>query len=74
MIVRSSHADLYIDPLSGAIQKIDYAAMGGKDAWDDVERFDPMTLGGDEIDCLLTGFWTKDGKYVPPIPEDELVQ
>jgi len=65
-IVRSSYADIYVDPQTGAIQSIDYAAMGGSDEWDDVEMFDPTTLTNPngEADCLDTRFKLKSGEWI----------
>lgn len=73
-IVRSSYADIYVDRATGNVTKRDYAAMGGTDEWDDVQRFDPSTLPADETetDCLLVGFWNGAGEYVPPHSEAEL--
>jgi hypothetical protein len=71
-IVRSSYADIYCDRTTGAIIKIDYEAMGGRDEWDDVDRFDPRTFEGTEDDSLRVGFWTKDGNYAAPLSEKEL--
>jgi hypothetical protein len=68
-IIRSSYADITIDRETGRVLERDYAAMGGKDEWDDVERFDPATLPADEdeTDCLLVGFWNGKGTYVGPL-------
>lgn len=65
-ILRSSYADITVERETGAVITIDYAAMGGTNEWDDVARFDPETLSGDEMDVLDAGFWTKGGEHVPP--------
>jgi hypothetical protein len=76
LILRSSYADIHVNRETGNIIKIDYAAMGGKDEWDDVVRFDPDTFpksrGIGDADVLRVGFWTKDGKHITPIPEEQL--
>lgn len=72
--VRSSYADIKVHRATGEIIEINYAAMGGKDEWEDVDHFDPATFpaGESENDCLRTGFWTKSGKYVAPVNEEML--
>lgn len=74
--IRSSYADIEVRRETGEIIEIDYAAMGGKNEWDDVDRFDPATFpaGESENDCLRTGFWTKKGDYVAPMTEKELAR
>lgn len=67
IILRSSYADLYVDRVTGDVLKRDYAAMGGSDEWDDVQRFDPTTFPADsETDVLLVGFWDDKGVYLEP--------
>lgn len=68
IILRSSYADITVERQTGKILNIDYS-MGGTDQWDDVERFDPVTLPDEpETDVLHVGFYLKGGAYVEACP------
>ncbi len=70
IIIHSTYADITIDRYTGEIKKINYKEMGGKDEWNDTERFDPLTFdSSDEIDCLDVGYWNKNGHYEPALEE-----
>lgn len=73
LILRSTYADIYVERETGAIIRIDYAAMGGTNEWDDVARFDPATFPADEneTDVMLVGGWGATGYFAPQPPKGD---
>lgn len=64
--VHGSHGSLTVHQATGLILARDPGE------YDDIVRFDPVTLTDDaHIDILRTGFWHRAG-YEPRIPEEEL--
>jgi len=72
--VNGSHGTLVVDGATGNV--LQYLRNTATDVqYDNIAKFDipeyvEYNGGMDDTDILLIGYWTKDGKYEPPVYEE----